>query len=175
MKNIIHFEPLTPNLHETYIKTGTQAYNQHYLHLWMDGDSAPYIQGSFTTSVLQKEATDNNTILYLIQRNGKAVGILKITLNSPLKPYASTEALYVDKIYILNAYSGQGIGKKVLQFVQLRAKESNKKIVWLDAMQKGPALDFYLKNGYEIYGESKVPYATVKEDEKLMWILTKKV
>lgn len=174
MKDIVHFEPITPETYTSYIEVGTQAYNQHYLHLWLNGNSSPYIEGSFTMAVLEKEDDDDNTILYRILSNQKAVGVLKITLNAALASFSKKEALYIDKIYILNEYSGKGIGKKALQFVTLRAKKMQKEIVWLDTMQKGPALDFYVKNGFEIHSENRVPYKEVLDEEGLMWIVMKK-
>ena len=174
MKEIVHFEPITPKSYQSYIDVGTRAYNQHYLHLWPNGNSTPYIESSFTLDVLRKEENDNNTILYRIIFEKKVVGVLKITLNAPFGSFSEKEALCVDKIYILNEYSGKGIGKKVIQFALLRAKESDKKVVWLDTMQKGPALEFYLKNGFQIHSESKVIFPTVIKDESLMWVMAKR-
>jgi ribosomal protein S18 acetylase RimI-like enzyme len=175
MKNILHFEPITPAVYQSYIEVGTQAYNQHYMHLWPHENSAPYIESSFTKEVLEKEEQDENTILYRIISNKKAVGVLKITRNASLANFSKNEAMYVDKIYILNEYSGKGIGKKALQFAMLRAKEMKKKIVWLDSMQKGPALNFYLKNGFEIHSKNQVTLPTVIETESLMWVMVKKI
>ncbi len=175
LKDIIHFEPVTPDLYAIYIKTGIKAYTQHYLHLWPDENAIPYLEHSFTTAVLQKEEANLNSILYIIKCNNVAVGIFKINLNESLESYAATDALYLDKIYILKEWSGKGIGKKVLQFVCLRAKKLNKKIVWLATMQKGPALQFYLNNGFSITRSSEVTLPNVLESEKLMWILTKKI
>jgi len=67
MKNILRFEPLTPKTYNDYIKVGTLAYNQHYLHLWPNGDSTPYITNSFTFEILQKEEQNKNTHLYTIK------------------------------------------------------------------------------------------------------------
>ena len=173
MKNIIHFEPLTEQSYAEYIAIGTKAYQQHYLHLWPNQDASPYLKSSFTQAVLEKEALDDNTVLYIIRWNKEAVGIFKITLQAPLKNSTAKASLCVNKIYVLKEYSGKGIGKKVLQFATLRAKELKKEMVWLDTMQKGPALHFYLKNGFEIHSETTVQLPTVLEDEKLMWILTK--
>lgn len=174
MRNIIHFEPITPKNYDSYIELGIKAYNQHYMHLWPNGNSLPYIERSFTRVILEKEQEDDNTVLFRILSNMKAVGVLKLSLNASLSPYSDSEALCIDKIYILNEHSGKGIGKKVLQFVMLRAKEMHKKIVWLDTMQKGPAQDFYLKNGFEIHSETKVTFPTVIEDERAMWVMVKK-
>jgi len=175
MKDIIHFEPISPEVYPSYIEVGTLAYNQHYLHLWPNGNSSPYIESSFTKAVLKKEENDEHTILYRILSNQKTIGVLKITLHAAVGSYSEKEGLCIDKIYILNAYSGKGIGKKVLQFAILRAQEMGKKIVWLDTMQKGPALNFYLKNGFEIHSESKVTFSTVLESECLMWVMVKKI
>ncbi len=175
MKNIVHFEPLTPQTYQEYIEVGTQAYDQHYLHLWPNEDSSPYIATSFTLSVLKKEERDTNTLLYLIKRNGTVIGILKFTLDACLGSYSEKEALYIDKIYIRKEYSGKGIGKKTLRFVQLRAKKLGKKMIWLDTMQKGPALKFYLKNDFEIYGTSQIQLPTVLEEEKDMYIVVQKL
>lgn len=173
MKDSIHFTPVTPTNYQNYIDVGSRAYNQHYLHLWNNENSAPYINRNFTEEVLKKEESDANTALYLIQWNQTVVGILKITLDCALDSSLAEDAMYIDKIYMLSEYAGKGIGKKVIQFVALRAKEMGKKLIWLGSMQKGPALHFYLKNGFEIYRESKVPFETVKEEEKAMFILVK--
>jgi len=155
-------------------ENGTRAYQQHYLHLWTNENSSPYIESSFTRAILELEEDDKNTILYRILSNKKTVGVLKISLNAALAPYSEKEALCIDKIYILKEHSGKGIGKKVLQFVQLRAQEMHKKVVWLDTMQKGPALDFYIKNGFEIHSKGMVTFPAVLEDERLMWVMVKK-
>ena len=175
MKEIIHFEPLTQAKYQTYIDVGGRAYRQHYLHLWVGEDATPYLESSFTEQVLEQEATDKNTALFLINYNGIAVGILKFTINCGLPPLSEKEALYLDKIYILNEYSGKGIGKKVLQFVALRAKENFKKVVWLDTMQNGPALHFYLKNGFEIRHERLLGFSGLVEKERPMFVLTKNI
>jgi len=175
MKEIIHFEPLTAKRFTTYIEVGIKAYSQHYLHLWPGKDATPYIESSFTISVLQQEDFDENTRLFIINFNSKAVGILKFTINCKLTPFSEKEALYLDKIYILNEYSGKGIGKRVLQFVLLRAKKFQKNILWLDTMQNGPALQFYIKNGFEIYSEKLLYFPTMLENERPMFVLTKKV
>lgn len=175
MKHIVHFEPLHPKTYHDYIAVGTRAYNQHYLHLWPHQDSSPYISSSFTMEVLEKEEQDANTLLYLIKGDSKIVGVLKFTLNAGLDEYTEQDALYVDKIYIQKEYSGKGIGSKTIQFVLLRAAELRKKIVWLDTMQKGAALNFYLKNGFDIHGESEILLPTVLQAEKQMYIMVKKL
>ncbi len=171
----IKLVPLSRKLFGTYIDVGTRAYNQHYLHLWKNQDPTPYLQCSFTLKVLEKEERDRNTELYLVYRHTEPVGIVKVTKDRALGPYPARDALLVDKIYLLNAYSGMGIGRAVLDLTISRAQELEKKVLWLDTMQNGPALRFYLKNGFEIHGEAQLEFPTSLEKERPMYILVKTI
>lgn len=169
----LKFVELAPDLYQTYIQIGTRAYNQHYRHLWPNGDSSTYIQHSFTKQVLDKEELDTNTQLYLIQLEDTYVGILKITFDKKMMAYTESDALYLDKIYILKEYSGKGIGAKCIQFIVGIAKKRSKKAIFLESMQKGPALSFYLANNFTIVSNSQVPFENVIEEEKPMYVLMK--
>lgn len=175
MKDIVYFEPLRPETFDTYITIGTKAYNQHYLHLWPHGDTAPYIQTSFTATIVKKEFRDINTQLFLIYRNKECVGILKLITDAPLEAYSKKEALYLDKIYIIKDASGEGIGTKALQFIWLRAKAAEKRVLWLAAMQKGPALNFYKKNGFNIHSTTEIKFKQAIKVEKPMFIMIKRI
>ncbi|MGB3143274.1 MAG: GNAT family N-acetyltransferase [Maribacter sp.] len=175
MTTNIFYQPLTAATYDQYIAVGTLAYNQHYRHLWVNGDSTPYIQHSFTKDVLSLEEADNNTALYLIKTENKTAGILKITLNKGVDKYSKEEALYVDKIYIQKEFTGMGIGKITLDFVTDKAKNLEKRLIFLEAMQKGLALPFYLKNDFKIVGRTQIPFKGAIEEEKPMYILIKEL
>lgn len=175
MADIVHFEPVSDETFDTYISVGTKAYNEHYLHLWPNADSSPYIKTSFTQAIVKQESEDINTQLFLIKHNQECVGIFKIVIDCELEGYSKKEALYLDKIYITKEASGMGIGTKTLKFIQLRAKEAKKHVVWLAAMQKGPALNFYKKNGFYIHSSIEIKFKQVIEAEKPMFIMKKKL
>ncbi|HDZ05620.1 hypothetical protein LCGC14_0066760 [marine sediment metagenome] len=175
MDDIIQFEVLQPQLYKKYIELGTKAYNQHYRHLWPYGVTDTYIENSFTNEVLLNEEQNENTILYLIKINIDYVGILKITLHKQIHAYSKLHALYLDKIYILKEYSGKGIGTKSLLFVENIAKKHLKRAVFLESMQKGPALQFYINNHFTIVDTTKVPFSNVIEEEKPMYLLKKDI
>ncbi|UWX55827.1 GNAT family N-acetyltransferase [Maribacter litopenaei] len=132
----LRFVALTPTLYHHYITIGTRAYNQHYKHLWPNGDTSTYIEYSFTRAVLLNEEMDMNTQLYLIQLDDSYVGIFKITLHKDVLTYPKSEAFFLDKIYILKEFSGRGIGSKCIKFVEEKAKKLSKKAIFLECMQK---------------------------------------
>ncbi len=175
MKSNITIKPLVESLYQTYIEVGILAYRQHYLHLWKEGDPTPYLENSFTPLVLLKEMLDPNTELYIIYHQGEAAGILKITKSYSLEGYGPKQVLFLDKIYILNAHTGRGIGQHILESLIRRAKKMNKKSIALVAMKNGPALHFYLKNDFKIHKEIQHWSPSVLEDQRAMCILFKPV
>ncbi|AWX43449.1 hypothetical protein HME9304_00437 [Flagellimonas maritima] len=158
-----------------YISVGTTSYNEHYLHLWIHGDSSPYIETSFTSLIVKNELDDENVVNFLVKLGGTSVGIVKLIRDCPLDEFSKDEALLIQKIYLLKIHSGKGIGQNVLQKIEEYAKTMGKLIVWLDTMQKGKPLDFYIKNGFQIKKKSELELLGVKMSEKAMWILTKQL
>lgn len=169
----ICFKAVSQANKEIYIEVGSLSYRQHYTHLWEKGDPTPYITGSFTTKVLTRELRDRGSAHFIVSVGGKDAGILKIIKDCPVGPYPAKEALLIEKIYLLNTCTGRGIGAAVLEFAEAYARQHGKKVIWLDAMQKGPALPFYLKHHYRVLHEHKLHYAGVIDEERPMFVLTK--
>ena len=145
------------------------------MHLWKNNDPSPYIKESFTIDVVKDELKDNSASLWLIYRGNTAVGILKLIKDTPITSHTSKETVLLEKIYILNKFSGKGIGSLTLSWVETYCLKANRQVLWLETMQKGAALNFYLKNGYHIIREKKLNFDQVLEKQKPMYILSKKV
>lgn len=171
----IKFEAVTNKTRELYCKLGIKAYKEHYLHLWKNNDPTPYFEESFTIDVVRHELKDNSSSLWLIHMGDTAIGILKLIKDAPIGPYNSKKAILLEKIYILNKFSGKGIGSLALSWVEKYCMDSDKQVLWLEAMQKGPALKFYLKNGYHILKEKQLKFDLVLDKEKPMYVLLKKI
>ena len=166
-------EEVTQSSLETYCKVGEQAYREHYLHLWENQDPISYLQTSFTALVVAQELSNPNCFNYLINHNNTYCGILKIELNKGYQHKADSEALYLHRIYLCNAFTGKGIGKAVINQVEVLALTFKKKTIWLEAMKKGKPLNFYQNNGYQIVAETKITLGGIKPEECEMWVLAK--
>lgn len=112
---------------------------------------------------------------FLVKFEDTILGIAKIIWNKEIEEHSAEEALLVEKLYLLNKFSGKGYGSQVLRHVENHAKTLGKSVVWLDTMKKGKQLNFYLKNGYEINKPSEVLLPGVLEEEKAMWVMVKKI
>ncbi len=171
MKEAIRIEAVTTGSYDLYIKVGRSSYLQHYVHLWKYRDPSVYLDKNFTRQALNAETKVSNSYFFLIYEGPIAIGILKLQKNAALAPYGAHEAMLLDKIYILNQFAGKGIGNQVLDFVVDFGKTNNKKLIWLEAMQKGAALQFYLKYGFRIYNEIEHPAPQVLAVHKAMYTM----
>lgn len=173
MGAIVSFKAVKQSNQDTYMAVGALSYRQHYTHLWEGGDPSPYLTGSFTEEVVAKELSYKGNAHFIITVDGKEAGILKIIKDCAVGSYPASQALLIEKIYLLNNRTGKGIGATVLEFAEAYARRLGKKVIWLDTMQKGPALHFYLKHNYKILEVHKLHYAGVLDEERPMYILSK--
>ncbi|MBO0321983.1 GNAT family N-acetyltransferase [Muricauda sp. CAU 1633] len=175
MSREVILEKVQPSTLDTYVSVGKTSYQEHYLHLWENEDPTPYLSNSFAPQIMQRDLADPNVIHYLVKMGDSVVGIVKLIKNQALDDLSEKESLLAQKIYLLKAYAGMGIGKKVLHLIEDYARKLNKKVIWLDTMQKGGPIQFYQKNGYVIKRESELSLPGAKPSEKAMWILTKRL
>jgi GNAT superfamily N-acetyltransferase len=81
---------------------------------------------------------------YVIKDNGRIVaGINAIIYHWKM--------LYIDVLYVDEAYRGKRLGSQLLQQVEAQAKQLGSKLSHLDTFDF-QAKDFYLKQGYEVFG-----------------------
>lgn len=165
--------PVKPELFDTYIRVGAQSYREHYLHLWQKADPKAYMEVSFTKKVVQQEWEDSNCRLFLIYLEKNPAGILKLIMNKTLKEVAVRDCLFLERIYLLREYSGQGLGKYALKYIEALGSENNREKLCLATMQKGRALDFYKQNGFSIIGEKLLSFPGLVASERPMYILYK--
>jgi GNAT superfamily N-acetyltransferase len=170
----IKFEAVTNENCHLYCKLGIRAYKEHYLHLWKNNDPSPYIKKSFRPDIVKCDLKDTTTFLLIIYAGKKAVGILKLIKDFPFSTHTIKDSVFLEKIYLINEFSGKGIGSIVLKWVETYCLDSGKNMVWLETMQKGPALNFYLKNGYHIIKEKQLEFDQVLDEQKPMYVLLKK-
>ena len=171
----VTFEPVNPTSIDVYIQTGLQSYDEHYLYLWENKNPESYLSISFTHKTVAKELADSSSENYILKVDGNVAGVLKISSNKGYDQWIANDSLYLHRIYLLSAFSGKGIGGATLKFVFNRARELNKKVVWLEAMKTSKALAFYQKNGFKIVSETTIELKGIKPSEKEMWILTKEL
>lgn len=69
------------------------------------------------------------------------------------------KTLLIHDLYVDRAFKKQGIGSQLMERVKKRAKELGARAVTLETQSSNyPAIQFYVKNGFEIIGISTISY-----------------
>lgn len=102
-------------------------------------------QGSWSPSAYRKEFDPEKTKIIL--NNGRRVGYYMIT--------NETKSLYIDKLQISAPLRGKGLGTKLMELMEVRAKKMRKKSIQLHVFKDNPAKNLYLRLAYVVVDEPK--------------------
>ena len=169
----ISIQPITVNDSALLARVAVKAYSDHYLHLWYDGGEW-YIKRCFTDEVLKEELADTNNRFFIAYFKEEAVGFLKLKMDASLDMEPGKNAMELERIYLTKAATGKGIGKKLMDLSFAIAKQQNKQLIWLKAMDSstGP-IAFYQQMGFEQVGTYRLNFEQMKEELRGMLILKK--
>ena len=99
----------------------------------------------------QKNPTNTFLIAFL---DNQAIGYAKIRSDRTYDEFNGESALEIERIYVLKKFLRMKIGQLLLDHSIKIAKEKNTKFIWLGVWENNePAIKFYKKNGFQIYGK----------------------
>jgi GNAT superfamily N-acetyltransferase len=156
-------------------RVGRATYEPYYPHIWKAGGLDWYMEKCFGTEVLVGEFADPN-IEYLLASDaeGQVIGFLKLILQKPVPEQPIEKALYLEKIYLMPAFFGQGAGQKLMEWVVQKARTLGCEAVWLMVMKTGP-VQAYERAGFTITGPTRFEYELLKEEERDGWVMLKRL
>lgn len=132
-------------------------------------DFKEYLDSAFGEERLLKELQDINSAYYFIYMESNLVGYIKLNENQSQSDIKDSNAMELERIYVLSDYQGQGIGEWILGQVISMAKAKNRSYVWLGVWEHNPkAIKFYQRLGFYKFGSH--PYF-IGNDEQTDWLL----
>lgn len=145
-----------------------EVYPLAYSHFWKDkGDW--YINTQYATENILKELATKNADYYFIVFKDEIIGNFRIIWDEKLEGLSEEKQVKLHRIYLHKKVQGNGIGKKIVFWLENIAKEKGYKIVWLDAMDEQPqAFQFYKKQGYRYHSHTFLPYNLLFDEVKKM-------
>ncbi|AXT60640.1 hypothetical protein D1816_09835 [Aquimarina sp. AD10] len=168
MNSKVTFKKCSRHDIDSLVKISTQFYPEHYIHIWKNEDPSYYINLSFTKEAFEKDFIIDNIIYFLITNESKNLGLLKIRQDQAVEGYSKTEALQLEKIYLLKESIGLGIGEQGIKFTKELAYKLDKKVIWLDVMSTSPALTFYQKHNFNTISRYDLDYPGLKDNYREM-------
>lgn len=174
-KPVISFQKLGVADLELLQYVGRASYEPYYQHIWLENGLEWYMDLCFGADILRQELADPN-IEYLLGKDAsqKNVGFMKVILHKSVPKGGESNALFLEKIYLLPDFFGKGIGQIFLGMLQEKAIQLQRKALWLNVMSTGP-IAAYLKAGFEIVGNTRFEYELIKPEERNGLVLCKKI
>ena len=154
-----------------------EIYPQYYLHLWHD-HGVWYQRMRYNAEVLARELADPQSEFYWIKKESLHVGYLKINLDAQPDQgtyCAENSGLEIERLYLLSAYAGMGLGQLAMTWAEVRARQLEQPYVFLYTMDSSDARWFYEKSGYEIRGEKRLEFEKMKPEYRGMYLMIKQL
>lgn len=104
-----------------------------------------------------------------MRRDGEVVGYLKVNWGEDQTEQELEDSFEIQRIYILNAYQGHGLGQFLFEFALERAYASGKSWAWLGVWENNlKAQALYRKYGFEKFSEHSFAVGDLVDTDWLM-------
>lgn len=148
-----------------------EIYPQFFTYLWDDGGEW-YLRTVYDAEVLKAELEDQNSMFFFLERYEKRIGYLKLNLEKNLGD--APGGLEIERIYLSQDHTGQGLGRHLMDFALEIARRRDAQYVWLHVMDSSvESMAFYFINGFAIVGETVLPFEHMLPRYRRMWKMKK--
>ena len=90
------------------------------------------------------------TFLVFINKEPDPMGMIEMSLRNIVDGCSSSPVAYIEGLYLIEKYQGQGFGKEMLAFIKNWAKEKGCTELAVDTeLENERAQKFYLREGFE--------------------------
>jgi ribosomal protein S18 acetylase RimI-like enzyme len=111
-----------------------------------------YLNESLSLEQLKLELENEFSEFYFAYNENEVIGYLKINRGESQTEKTSKNSLEIERIYVLEKFQGKKVGQMLFQKAVEMAKSYQKNTIWLSVWEKNEkAIQFYLKNGFEIF------------------------
>ncbi|MBX2872774.1 MAG: GNAT family N-acetyltransferase [Saprospiraceae bacterium] len=145
------------------------AYSTNFGHHWDGNGLEIYLEEQFNEERLQRELADPDIGYYFVQDAGKIVGFAKMKWASALPGLRADACCELEKIYMLPAEKGKGIGRFTMEKLIAEAQARGKSTFFLCVIDTNTAaMAFYQKLGFEFHSKTRLEAPFFKEELKGM-------
>ncbi len=140
---------------------GRVTFSETFSHYFRYSDDLRnYLERTFGVEKIRKSLLKENNLYWLAIKDELPIGYMKIKRVSPCDSASIEECSQLQKIYLLNDFQGQGIGRA---FMKEMIAEVNQPVIWLSVLKENQkAANFYREFDFRTIGEQ--PFSIGKED-----------
>ena len=152
-----------------------EIYPLAYSHFWEDNGNW-YVNTQYSKKNIIKELSQKNADYYFVLYNDIIIGNFRIVWDDKLQDLSKEKQVKLHRIYLHQKLQGKGIGKKLLTWLEEKAKVKGYSLIWLDAMNEQPqAFQFYKNLGYTYHSHTFLPFELMHKEFRKMSQVYKKI
>ncbi|WP_270182311.1 GNAT family N-acetyltransferase [Alkalihalobacillus sp. CinArs1] len=113
-----------------------------------------YLEAAFNIKQVENELSNPSSHFFFVSINDEVAGYLKVNTGNAQSEEMDDDSLEIERIYIINKFQKNGLGKYLFNKANDVALEQNKKKIWLGVWEKNEnAISFYKNLGFVQTGE----------------------
>ena len=148
---------------------GAETFREAYAQNNEPDTLSKFIESTFDTGKQARELSDNNTLWFIAEAQGKAIGYAMLRKGKWPTSVTGVDAIELGRIYVLASWHGRGVGPALLQACLDEATRQGKDVVWLGVWEHNPrAIAFYEKWGFVQVGAHSFQFGTETQQDLLM-------
>lgn len=153
------------DLLEISIKTFVSAFEKQN----NPSDFKTYINNAFSKVQLRKESSHPNVRFYFVYKENTLVGYFKLNTKDAQTEKLGSHSMEIERIYVLDEFQGQQIGKQMLLKIIEIAKQEQLTFLWLGVWEKNTsAIRFYERYGFNKFNEHAF---YIGNDRQIDWLM----
>ena len=146
-----------------------QTFYETYCTMNTKENMDKYLNENLSISTLEKELKNPNSLFFIIRDLDKNIGYLKLNMGPAQTDIKDANALEIERIYVIKEYQGKKAGQQLYEKTIQVAKEKMLKYIWLGVWQENSkAIQFYVKNGFEIFDQHVFKLGDEEQTDFLM-------
>lgn len=139
-------------LHELSLSTFVQAFGSQNSASNME----QYLAEALTLEHISFEYKNPNSSFFFAEYQSEIIGYLKVNQGDAQTEQELSEALEIERIYVIEKFQSLGIGALLLNFSLELARFNKLKQVWLGVWEKNhSAIRFYERHGFVVFSKHK--------------------
>jgi diamine N-acetyltransferase len=133
---------------------GRITFREAFGPIWKPQTLLNYLQATFNVAKISGSLSNPNNLFWLAFVDNLPVGFIKVKINSQSDSVKDKNAAQLQKIYVLNDFTGHKIGQQLQDIAFSSLVHAGKKTVWLVVWEgNSKAINFYKKHQYRTAGK----------------------
>lgn len=133
-----------------------------------EADMKKYLRENFTVEIFNGQIKKGK-LFYVAENENQLIGYIQLSDHNKRIELEPNSHLEIERLYVSKKHQRKNIGVKLLESAIKHSNNFQYSILWLGVWKKNEkAINFYKKNGFEIFGEHHFILGDDVQDDWLM-------